>query len=82
MEVFGLVLEDFDELDHAAIADIERAIEFQHARVAFGILIEFRDVFRADQDRGVLVVGSTGGTTPTPTRLRLEKLRVATGNSS
>ncbi len=37
VEIFNLVFEDFDELDNAAIADVERAIELQDARIAFGV---------------------------------------------
>ena len=57
MQVFGLVLEHLDELDHAAVADVESAIELEHPRVALGEAVELGDVLRADQDRGVLVVG-------------------------
>ncbi len=56
MQVLGLVLENFDELDDAAVADVERAVEFEHARVALGVLVELGDVFRSDQHRSVLVV--------------------------
>src|SRR5581483_10622846 len=57
MQVLGLVLEDLDKLDYAAVADVERAVELEHPRIAFGVLVELRDVLRADQHRGVLVVG-------------------------
>ena len=30
VEVLGLVLEDLDELDHAAVADVERAVQLQN----------------------------------------------------
>ncbi len=56
VQVLGLVLEDLDELDHAAVADVERAVQVEHARVALGVEVELRDVLAADQDRGVLVV--------------------------
>jgi len=56
VEVLGLVLENFDELDDSAVADVERAVEFEYARVALGILVQLRDVFRADEHRSVLVV--------------------------
>ena len=56
VEVFGLVLEHLDELDHAAVADVERAVQLEHARIALGEAIELGDVLRADQHRGVLVV--------------------------
>src|SRR5271155_1444864 len=56
VQVFGFVLENFDELDDTAVADVERAVEFEHARVALGVLIELRDVFRSNQHRGVLVI--------------------------
>ena len=56
VQVLGLVLENFDELDDAAVADVECAVQFEHARVAFGKLVELRDVFRSDQHRSVLVI--------------------------
>src|SRR5208337_2429528 len=56
VQVLGLVLENFDELDDSAVADVERAVEFEHARVALGVLVELRDILRANQHRGVLVV--------------------------
>ena len=56
MEVLGLVLEDLDELDHAAVADVERAVEVEDARIALAVQVELRDVLAADQHRGVLVV--------------------------
>ena len=34
VEVLGLVLEDLDELHHAAVADVGHAVELQHTRVA------------------------------------------------
>ena len=57
VQVLGLVLEDLDELDDAAIADVERAVQVEHARIAFGVDVELGDVLRADQYGGVLVVG-------------------------
>src|SRR5262249_30818427 len=42
--------------DHAAVADVERAVEIEDARVAFAVEVELRDVLAADQHRGVLVV--------------------------
>ena len=56
VQVLGLVLEDLDELDHAAIADVERAVQLQDARIAFGVEIQLGDVLAADQHRRVLVV--------------------------
>ena len=56
VEILGLVLEDLDELDHAAVADVEGAVELEHARVALAVAVELGDVLRADQHRGVLVV--------------------------
>ncbi len=56
VQILGLVLENFDKLDDAAVADVERSVELEHARVAFRILIEFRDIFRSDQHRSVLIV--------------------------
>src|SRR5581483_8594467 len=56
VQVLGLVLEDLDELDDAAVADVERAVQVQDARVAFRVDVELRDVLAAYQDRRVLVV--------------------------
>src|SRR5213596_452035 len=61
VEVLGLVLEDLDELAHAAVADVERAVQVEHARVALGVHVALRDVLAADQHRGVLVVRVDGG---------------------
>ncbi len=57
VEILGLVLEDLDELHHASIADVEGAVQLQHPRITLGKAVELADVLRADQDRGVLVVG-------------------------
>ena len=56
VQVFGFVLEYLDELDQAAIAHVERAVAFEHPRVAFRILVQLGDILRTDQHRGVLVV--------------------------
>jgi hypothetical protein len=56
VEVLGLVLEDFDELDHAAIADVEGPVQIEHPRVALAVEVELGDVLAADEDGGVLVV--------------------------
>src|SRR4029079_3972517 len=48
--------EDLDELGHAAVADVERAVQVEHARVTFRIDVELRDVLAAARDRGVRVV--------------------------
>src|SRR6266566_3098256 len=60
VQVLGLVLEDLDELAHAAVADVDRAVEIEHARVALRVHVELRDVLAADQHRGVLVVRVDG----------------------
>ena len=57
VQILGLVLEDLDELRHAAVADVEGPVEVQRAGVALRVGVELGDVDRADQDRGVLVVG-------------------------
>jgi hypothetical protein len=82
VEVLGLVLEDLDELDDAAVADVERAVQVEHARVALAVDVELRDVLAADQTDVSWLFGSTGGTTPMPVRLRFEKYFATTGNSS
>src|SRR6266404_6202679 len=56
VQVLGLVLEDLDELDDATVADVQRAVQIEHAGVALRVLVELRDVLAADQDRRVLVV--------------------------
>ena len=57
VEIFDLVFKYFDELDQPAVADVERAVQFQDPRIAFGIKIQFGNIFAADQHRGVLIVG-------------------------
>ena len=37
VEIFDLVLENLDEFHHAAVADVERAVQLQDARIAFRI---------------------------------------------
>ena len=56
MQVLGLVLEHLDELDDAAIADVERAVKLEHPRVALRVLVELRNILRSNQHRGVLVI--------------------------
>ena len=57
VQVFDLVFEYLDKLNQAAVADVERAVQLQNSRIAFGVEIEFGNIFAADQHRGVLVVG-------------------------
>jgi hypothetical protein len=57
VQVLGLVLEDLDELDDAAVAHVEGAVQVEDARVALAEDVELRDVLAADQDRRVLVIG-------------------------
>ena len=49
VEIFDFVFEYLDELNEAAIADIQRAIELKDARIAFRIEIQFRNIFAADE---------------------------------
>src|SRR6266566_4248426 len=56
----GLVGEDLDELAHAAVADVDGAVQVEHARVALRVHVELRDVLAADEHRGVLVVRVDG----------------------
>src|SRR6266478_1128461 len=72
VQVLGLVLEDLDELAHAAVADVDRAVEVEHARVALRVHVELRDVLAADQHRGVLVVRVDGRADADPVPLREE----------
>src|SRR2546426_347085 len=60
VQVLGLVLEDLDELAHAAVADVDGAVQVEHARVALRVHVELRDVLAADEHRGVLVVRVDG----------------------
>ena len=61
VQVLDLVLEDLDELDHAAVAHVEGAVQLEHPGIAFGIAVELGDILRADQHRGILVVGIDRG---------------------
>src|SRR4030095_5548151 len=60
VQVRGLVLKDRYELDLAAIADVEGAVQVEDSRVALAVQVELRDVLAADQDGRVLVVRIDG----------------------
>jgi len=53
VEVLGLVLEDLDALHHAPVADVARAVELQHPRVALAVAVELGDVL-------IVTVGALG----------------------
>src|SRR5262245_11417925 len=60
VEVLGLVLEDLDELDDAAVADVQRAVQVEDAGITLAVEVELRDVLAPDQHGGVLVVRVDG----------------------
>src|SRR5690348_8282122 len=56
VQVFGLVLEHLNEFDQATVADVQRAVKFEHSGVALRVLVEFGDVLGADEYGSILVV--------------------------
>ena len=82
VQVFDLVFKHLDKLDETAVADVERAVQFQHSGIALGVKINLEISSLPISTEVSWLFGSTGGTTPMPTRERLENSAVQTGNSS
>ena len=60
VQVFDLVFKHLDKLDETPVADVERAVQFQHSGIALGVKIQFGNILAADQHGGILVVRIDG----------------------